>query len=124
MTVNVRPEDGLTDAQWAAVVALASGGTQTEAANAAGCTLRTLRRWRRLPPFADAVLTARAETVATARERLAASAGSAVRVLASIADDESKPAAARVTAARALLTTALDTDVHDRLTALEEAMNQ
>lgn len=89
-----------------------------------GCSLRTLRRWRRLPTFVDAVTDARAETITHARKRLAASTTHAVRVLASIADDETKPAAARVSAARTILTTAFDHDADDRLTALEEALNR
>ena len=122
MTTADRPTDALTPGQWSAVLALAAGGTHAEAAHAAGCSPRTLRRWRRLPTFVDAVTDARAETITHARERLAASATHAVRVLANIADDETKPAAARVTAARTILTAALDTDMSDRLAALEEAL--
>lgn len=122
MTTIDRPTPELTPGQWSAVLTLAAGGTHAEASEAAGCSPRTLRRWRRLPAFADAVTDARAETITTARTRLAASATHAVRVLASIADDETKPAAARVTAARTILTAALDTDISDRIAALEEAI--
>lgn len=116
--------DRLSDAQHAAVVALAAGGTHDDAQAAAGCSPRTLRRWRASDAFSRALEAVREETVTDARERLAGAASGAVRVLSQISEDSAQPAAARVSAARVLLTAALDRDLTDRLTALEEAMSQ
>lgn len=115
--------DRLTPAQHAAVLALAAGGSHADALAAAGCAPRTLRRWRASPAFADALDEARAETITDARERLAGAASGAVRVLSQISEDPAQPAAARVTAARTILTSALDRDLHDRLLALEDSLS-
>ncbi|HRW40098.1 MAG TPA: hypothetical protein P5193_00995 [Microthrixaceae bacterium] len=120
MTASVTP---LTPAQGTALAILAGAGTAQAAATEAGVSLRTIRRWLATPGYRQHLTTATAATVAEARERLAATATQAVATLADVMADPSAPAAARVSAARVILAAALDRDVDDRLTRLEEALS-
>ncbi|RYG78144.1 hypothetical protein EU513_03520 [Yimella sp. RIT 621] len=57
----------LTESQQRAAEMLAVGGDPGSAAVAVGVSARTLRRWRAMPEFAEAIGTAAADTFAEAR---------------------------------------------------------
>jgi len=96
----------LTRKQEAAIAALLTAPTVTEAAGQAGIGERTLRRWLRSPEFSNAYRIARRELVENAIGRIQGAAGQAVDTLISVAKDGSKDAD-RVRAAVALLGHAL-----------------
>lgn len=121
MTATVTP---LSPQQGTALAVLAGGGTARAAASEAGVSLRTVRRWLASPAYRAHLTAQTAATVSEARERLAQTATEAVRVLADVMSDPTQPAAARVSAARHVLTAALDRDLDERLARLEEAMSQ
>ena len=88
------------------VAHLAAGATYGEAAVRAGCSKRTVERRMTDPAFRDRVAEARRDALAQTAARLAAVATAAVDALAHLmlsADAD----AARVSAARAILTLAL-----------------
>jgi len=108
-----------------AVEVLAAGGTSTEAAKAAGVTVRTIRRWRNDEPrFADSVDDARSQMLAEAAGILAASSTVAALRLAEIVQSEEERHA--LTAARVVLDQASryknDQALEDRISALELAV--
>jgi hypothetical protein len=92
----------LTRRQEAAIVALLSEPTHARAAERAGVSEPTLRRWLRLPAFRAAYLRARRELVEGAVGRIQAATGTAVDTLLAVAKDGAKDAD-RVRAAVALL---------------------
>lgn len=107
-----------------ALDALLAGASQTEAAQAAGISPRTLRAWLHDDPdFSRAYTLGCTELAKRAGRRAQAAAGQALDALVEIAANGEAPPAARVSAARALLdqanaaTEALD--VLARLDALE-----
>ena len=93
----------LTDKQQRAIEVLLVGGTDAQAAQAAGVVRNTVTLWRNHnPDFATALLDARAEMLSRMRSRLHAATSIAVRTLEEVARDVNVPSA-RVAAARALL---------------------
>ena len=104
--------------------ALAEHGTMKEAASAVGVTDRTLRAWRDTPEFRQALADAKAEAMAEAGRKLAASAGQAVDVLTEIMRSPTPPhgAGLRIRAACAILgnlALVSQGDMEERLRALE-----
>jgi len=109
-----------------AVEVLAAGGTSTEAASAAGVTVRTIRRWRNdEPPFADAIEEGRALMLAEAAGLLAAATTVAAGRLAEIIESGEERHA--LAASRVVLDMAAryrsDRAIEDRIEALEAAVN-
>lgn len=103
MPVNANPQEELTAKQSKALVGLLTLDTIKAAAEAAGVDETTVIRWMKDDPFRTAYRDARREIVNHAVVRLQGACSVAVNTLRSIAADEDKPAASRVTAARAIL---------------------
>lgn len=104
---------------------LAAGGSTSDAAKAAGVTSRTVRKWKADEViFADAVDASRSRMLGEAAGLLAASATTAARRLAEIAEDPEPRYA--LPAARSILDLASryrsDTELESRLAALEMAV--
>lgn len=79
------------------------GGSDQQAADAAGVTRPTVVLWRaQLPSFADAIRIARSELLKRTSARLHAATAIAVKALEEVARDTKNPSA-RVSAARAIL---------------------
>ena len=74
-------EKSLTTKQESAALVLATGGTQQEAATAAGVTDRTVRRWLVLPEFTSAIKDAESEQLRGLHRRLTGMAWEALDVL-------------------------------------------
>ena len=112
--------------QTAAIAALLGQPTIEAAAKAAGIGERTLRTWLTQPGFRRQYREARGHLLDAAIGQLQKASGAAVAVLLSIAEDVLTPPAVRVSAARAILTTAIAgaemIDLDERLTAIEEAL--
>jgi len=110
----------------AAVVALAQGRTNRQAATAAGVSTRTIVRWLTAPEFRQEVADARTELLQLAVGRLAAASTKAVDALVDALDNERGQA--RVQAARTLLDACLalreSLDLEQRLATLETAENE
>ncbi|MET9128619.1 helix-turn-helix domain-containing protein [Streptomyces antibioticus] len=110
----------------AAITALAQGHTTTQAATAAGVTVRTVQRWINDPDFALNVRDARKDLLQHAVGRLAAGAVQAVDTLLEALEDDSTKV--RVMAARTLLDTLLplreSLELEERIAALETADRQ
>ncbi len=107
----------------AAIAALIQHSTIDEAAAACGIGASTLRRWLALPDFQARYRAARARLVETAINRLQRDSAAAADALIGVAKDADAPAAARVSAARAVLSMAVETvqliDLVDRVEMLE-----
>ncbi len=116
----------LTPKQDMALIALLTEPTISAAAKKAGIGERTLHTWLSEAAFDDAYRAARRACVSQAIARLQQASGKAVDALLDIIDGEYTPAppAVRVTAARAILDTAIKAveleDFDARLTALEQ----
>jgi len=109
----------------ALALAVATGSTVRGWAKAHCTPERTAYEWASKPAFKARVGELRAELVNRALGRLARSAGAAVAALARIIDPKSVATdAARVSAARAILSALVEIQTHaelnDRLTALEQ----
>ena len=119
-----RPE--LSGKQAEAAAVLGSGGTNSEAAEVAGVTVRTITRWRGDPAFAAEVRQLTATGLDTATRVLAAGAAAAARYLVEVAEGKARADPNRVNAARLVLTIgpeiAAATDREARLAALEQAV--
>jgi hypothetical protein len=89
-------------------------------------SIRQVRRYLAEPAVRSQIRELEDERLRAVARKAAALGGSAVMVLASIANDTKQPAAARVSAARALLDAMLKVgelaDLSERLTALEERL--
>ncbi|WP_157880128.1 hypothetical protein [Streptomyces natalensis] len=105
----------------AAVLALAQGRTNGQAAKAAGVSGRTILRWLDDPAFQREVADNRTELLRLAVGRLAAASTKAVNALVNALDNERGQA--RVQAARTLLDACLSLreslDLEQRLAVLE-----
>lgn len=112
---------GRQNADAALIAALASGGTQAEAAHHAGVSVRTVARRVAEPDFRLAVQAARAEMIEQATGRLAVATTQAADTLLSLLADESPTV--RLSAARALLDNATRyveaTDTTERISRIE-----
>ena len=111
--------------QGAALVALLNNPTVREAAKAAKLSEATLWRYLRDEDFRARYQEARRDLLSQTALRLQSDATYAAKVLRDIAEDTEAPASARVSAARAILDSAIKAaeveDLLPRLQALEEA---
>lgn len=109
-----------------AVAVFARGGSCDEAAKAAACDVRTVKRWRKLPAFAAAVGAVVSDAFADAVGVLADASGDAARYLADVARGHAPCDGGRVNAARLVLVIAPSlrdaVELEARLTALEDAI--
>ena len=116
----------LTRLQGKAVSALLSYPTIPEAAEAAGVSPRTLRRWLKLPSFRDAFIEARRGVVSRAIGQVQGAMNIAVNSLVEVASNPENPPASRVAASRAILDLGLKgIEVEDfdcRINSLEKMM--
>ena len=98
------------------------------AADKIGITPRTLYKWLKMPEFRSAYMQAKREAVSVAITRLQQAATEAVEALRAIMNDTSKPASARVSAARSILELAIKAieieDLEVRIEELERVMTQ
>jgi hypothetical protein len=91
-------------------------------------SVRQVRRYLAEPEVKTQIRELESERLRAVARKAAALGGSAVVVLASIANDKAQPAAARVSAARGLLDTMLKVgelaDLNERVLALEERLGE
>jgi hypothetical protein len=116
-----RPQN-LTAAQYRALTVLLTGGTAEAAAEAAGVSGRTLRRWQLSAEFADAMRSEARESFRQAHTQLLAAGLEAVAALRQALRTGSP--AGKIRAARTLLELGLkvaEDDFDERLERLEEA---
>ncbi len=104
-----------------AVLAIARGSSQTEAASSAGVHRSTVHRWMQSAEFRDRVADARRGILAQATSKLGDRILTAIDTLASLLESESE--AVKLGAARALVTALLplrqSVDFEERLARLE-----
>jgi len=104
-----------------AIVALITEPTMKAAADKIGITTPTLYKWLKLSEFKAAYREARREAVSVAITRLQQAATEAVEALRAIMNDASKPASARVAAARSILEMAIKAiEIEDLEVRIEE----
>lgn len=112
--------------QEAAIAALLSETTVAAAAKTARVGEATLARWLKDPQFGERYRQARKQVLEIAVARLAKIAQDAVATLHEVASNSQSPASSRVTAARAIIETALKTveieDIQQRLSELEKSV--
>ena len=121
MSTSTHP---LTPRQEQSITALLVQGSLQAAAEASGINEKTLRRWlREDAAFQTAYRDARRAVVQHAITQVQQATGEAVETLRSVMQDAEAPASARVSAAKAMLETALKgidiDDLEVRLAALE-----
>lgn len=108
-----------------AITALVANPSIKAAAAACGISEKTIHQWLNDPAFASALKTAQDATTRAAMRRVVTSVSAAVTVLEDIMQDISVPPAARVSAARTLLDSALRVhetqDIEERIAAIERA---
>jgi AcrR family transcriptional regulator len=111
--------------QEAALLALLNNPTVRDAAKAAKLSEATVWRYLRDDAFRTRYQAARRNLLSQTSLRLQSDASHAAKVLRDIADDKTAPASARVSAARAILDSAIKAveveDLLPRLQALEAA---
>lgn len=105
----------LTIQQEKALIALASGLTQLDAAAASGVSETTVWRWLQMPYFRERLEAMRHEATAGAIGLIQTNSSKAANTLLAIINDKKQPAAARVAASRALLEFALRSVETDKL---------
>ena len=113
----------LTAKQSAFVAALFTAPTAEAAALAVGVSVRTARRWVRLPAIRAAILEAQRQALTLATRRAVGAMAGALATLEAMHGDPDNAPGARVAAARAILDSGprlLDlADIEARLAALE-----
>jgi hypothetical protein len=122
VSAHDRPQN-LTAAQYRALTVLLTGGSSEAAAEAAGVSGRTLRRWQLSAEFADALRSEARESFRQAHTQLLAAQAEAVQVLRQALRTGSS--AEQIRAARTLLELGLkvsEDDHGERLALLEEAV--
>lgn len=111
-----------------AIAALLTKPTIPAAAEEVGVTAVTLWRWLQINEFQEAYRQARRDAVTQATAHLQKACSEAVVALRVIMRDDSAPASARVSAARAVLEMAMRSveveDVEHRLTELEKEVTR
>ena len=109
------------------LAALLSSDTQVEAAEKCGLSDRQLRNYLADQNFSAEYQRRKTALVTDATRQLQSSYQTAIRALRDIVEDEASGAAARISAARALLDTGLRfteiSDIMTRLEALERTQN-
>ena len=117
-------ETTLTRRQEAFLVALLSCTTIGEAATTAQIAEVTATRWLKTPAFQAVYREARRQVVQHAIGQVQQATGAAVETLRSVMQDPEAPASARVSAAKAVLDTAVKAveleDLEARITVLEQ----
>lgn len=115
----------LSERQNAAIAALLSAGTVSEAAKVAGVPRRTLYKWLELPEFAQTLRAAECETIKGTSRRLSWTANKAAARVEYLIDDPDTPPTVQLRAAQIALDAAIrwreSTDLEERITALEAA---
>jgi len=118
----------LTSRQQRAVLALLAEPGVEKAAASVGVSQPTLWRWQQEPTFRQALAAARREAFAAATTAIAGACAEAVATLRDVATNWAAPAAARVSAARAILERAEAAielqDLAIRLDAVEERLGE
>lgn len=108
-----------------AITALVASPSIKAAAAACGISEKTIHQWLNDPAFASALKAAQDATTRAAMRRVVSSVSAAVSVLEEIMQDISVTPAARVSAARTLLDSALRVhetqDIEERIAAIERA---
>ena len=114
-----------TNGEEALLLALACGATQETAGQKAGLSRRTVARRLEEPDFRKRLEALRADMVQRATAMLTAAALEAVKTLLAL-QDATTPASTRLGAARTVIELGMklreETDLSQRLTALEEQM--
>ena len=111
----------------AAIAALLTQKNHEEAARVTGISLKTLKRWLRLPEFLEEYRRARWQVVEQAYARVQQNAPAAASVLLKLMVDPATPASGRIRAALGtfgLAREALDLDIETRVAELERAAKQ
>lgn len=115
--------DVLTPRQVRFVAALWTSPSIEAAAKATNVSVRTARRWLKLPPVLEALRKEQAETLAAVTRQAVGAMPGALQTLVEIHEDAATPPGARVSAARAVLESSLrfaeTVDLEARVTALE-----
>lgn len=93
----------LSPNEFKALQALLTHPSKTEAAEAAGISVRTLQRYLADESFQEAYRDAFQDLVTDATRQVQQSLSPAIKALRSIVEDEGENASARISAARALL---------------------
>ena len=108
----------------AAIAALLTQKNHEEAARVTGISLKTLKRWLRLPEFLEEYRRARWQVVEQAYARVQQNTPAAASVLLKLMVDSATPASGRIRAALGtfgLAREALDLDIETRVAELERA---
>ena len=111
----------------AAIAALLTQKNHEEAARVTGISLKTLKRWLRLPEFLEEYRRARWQVVEQAYARVQQNAPAAASVLLKLMVAPATPASGRIRAALGtfgLAREALDLDIETRVAELERAAKQ
>lgn len=118
----------LTRKQGAAITALLTHETVTEAAQACGVAESTLFRWLQLSEFQSLFRAARRSLVESAIAQLQRKCTNAAQVLSEIAEDKEAPASSRVSAARAILEQSISaiqlTDLQEQIDEIKRMMSE
>ncbi len=108
----------------ATIAALLNTRSHEEAARTAGISLKTLKRWLRVPEFIEEYRRARWEVAEQGYARAQQNTTLAIAVLLKLMAAESTPASGRIRAALGVVDiarNALDFDLESRVAALERA---
>ncbi len=123
MKTNEKISGALTRKQEAAITALLAQPSMKDAAASAGVSVPTLWRWLQNDDFQSAYMKARRESVRQAVAHLQQASGEAVDVLREVMNGKEATAAARVSAARAIIEFAIKAveveDLAERVKQLE-----
>ena len=108
----------LSQPQQKALFSLISGSTQSEAASVAGCSLRTMQRWAKLPAFRQALSSSVDVTMSITVSRLSSLSDLAIDTLQSVMQKESSTPAHKIRCANSVLNHVL------RLAELSTVLNR
>lgn len=118
----------MTPKQNKAIAALLTQPTKKEAAQAAGISAATLRRYLAEDEFQQEYKKALSELMRDATNQARQSLAPALKCLRDIAEDEKESSTARIQASRALLEYGLQlisvTDIEERIAELERERNE
>jgi hypothetical protein len=118
-----RSEKNLTAGQWQAIASLVASGDLREAAGVAGCSVRTIRRWREDADFSAELTEAERQALRVTARRLAGASEKASDALVKIVSNENIAPGVRVRAALGILDVAIryaaHVDLEARISALE-----
>lgn len=120
----------LSPRQAKALEVLVSGGSTSEAATAAGVSVRTIQRWLHREDFKQALRQAQAEVMEALTRRLRALGTRAVETLGQVMGDKLAPPSSRVSGAKCVLEsifrlTELEKmrELEERISAIEQRLN-